>query len=231
MFKINHIPEFRITKKDSLSIDEFRKMDNLAIEKFKLPIELMMENAGLHLARLVVNYAAKYDRILIGVGSGHNGGGGLVAARRLAGWGFKVNLHIPQEPLKPLTFSQRRRALAFGAREGILDNANIFIDAYLGFSQRLPLSDSYLNAILQADRLAAWKISLDIPTGFDKNSGSLKFRPDVIMTLAAPKKELLDYDIQADQYLADIGFPAELYQSFGLKQPDFASSSILKLSK
>ena len=231
MFKITHIPELRITKNDSLSIDEFRKMDNLAVEEFNLPIELMMENAGLQLARMVAAYATKKDRILIGVGSGNNGGGGLVAARRLAGWGFSVNLHIPQEPLKPLVYSQLRRALAFGAQEGFLNNADIFIDAYLGFSQRLPLSKNYLKAVVTADMLTAWKISLDIPSGFDKNSGVLKFRPDVILTLAVPKKELLDADIQAEQYLTDIGFPAELYQSFGVQQPEFALSSILKLSK
>ena len=69
----------------SISIDQFKKMDELAIHKYGLSIELMMENAGLQLARLISQYATKQSTIHIGIGTGNNGGGGLVAARRLSG--------------------------------------------------------------------------------------------------------------------------------------------------
>jgi len=69
----------------SISIDRFKEMDELAIQKYGLTIELMMENAGLQLARLISQYATKQSKIHIGIGKGNNGGGGLVAARRLAG--------------------------------------------------------------------------------------------------------------------------------------------------
>ena len=86
-----------------LAIDEFKKMDNLSVERFNLSIELMMENAGLQLARLTSSFIPDKDKkVLVGVGVGNNGGGGLVAARRLSGWGYKVYLDIPVMRLKPL---------------------------------------------------------------------------------------------------------------------------------
>ena len=70
-------------------------MDYLAVNEYLLPIELLMENAGLHLARLVTHILPTPGKVLIGVGPGNNGGGGLVAARRLAAWGYKVDLDLP----------------------------------------------------------------------------------------------------------------------------------------
>ena len=95
----------------SISIDRFKKMDDLAIHKYGLTIELMMENAGLQLARLITQHASLESKIYIGIGKGNNGGGGLVAARRLAGWGFQVLLDIPDTALKSLPAKQLQRAL------------------------------------------------------------------------------------------------------------------------
>ena len=96
----------------SLTIDQFREMDTMAIQNYALPIELLMENAGLQLARLVSSYVNRENEIWIGIGTGNNGGGGLVAARRLSGWGYLVNLDIPERNLKPLASLQLERALA-----------------------------------------------------------------------------------------------------------------------
>jgi NAD(P)H-hydrate epimerase len=67
-------------------------MDYYTLEKYDLSIELMIEYAGLQLARLIALKATKTSKITIGVGNGNNGGGGLVAARRLAAWGYDVYL-------------------------------------------------------------------------------------------------------------------------------------------
>ncbi len=88
----------------ALSLESFKKMDYLAVEKYDLPIELMMENAGLQLARLIALKATKNSKITIGVGNGNNGGGGLVAARRLAAWGYDVYLDLAVDITK-----ERRR--------------------------------------------------------------------------------------------------------------------------
>jgi len=224
------IPDIHITDKNHISLNRFREMDYLSVDKYHLPIELMMENAGLNLARLAAGFLPDSGKILISAGTGNNGGGGLVAARRLSGWGFRVFLDIPDPKLKELPAYQLDRALAFGAKIEKVDNPDLFIDALLGFSQFLPLSNEYQNAVDDANRFSCTKISLDLPTGFNAQTSTCLFRPDLIMTLAAMKTELLPLTKDIDIFLADIGLPEEVYNKFGLEQPgEFKRSSLLRL--
>ncbi len=215
----------------SLTIDQFRRMDALAIQNYTLPIELMMENAGLQLAYFVSSYATRTDEIWIGIGPGNNGGGGLVAARRLSGWGYQVKLDIPEKKLKPLPTLQRDRALAAGAEISALSKPDVFVDAYFGFSQKLPLPGSYLASIEKANKDSSLRISLDLPSGFNKDNGELLFKPDLILTMAAPKTELIKFGFGPDLFIADIGIPGDLYEHFGIPQPDFGHSGIVKYTK
>lgn len=226
------IPDFFIKERNHIPIDRFREMDYLSVEKFRLPIELMMENAGLHLARLVTTILPVSGKLLIGIGPGNNGGGGLVAARRLSAWGYKVYLQLPVLPLKSLPLLQLERALAFGCMTDSIDQPDLFIDAWLGFLQRLPLPDIYINAIEMANLYECPKISLDLPTGFDKDTGDSLFRPDIIMTLAAMKTELLSLLERVDIYIADIGLSHEVYTRFGIEQPEgFKIAGLLRCQK
>ena len=224
------IPEVYFTSTNHIKLDRFREMDYMAVDKYHLPIELMMENAGMNLAHLASTFLPDSGKILIGIGTGNNGGGGLVAARRLSGWGFSVSLNIPDHKLKELPAIQLERALTFGSKIENTNNPDLFIDAYLGFSQYLPLSIEYQNAVDNANRLSCTKISLDLPTGFNAQDYTSLFRPDIILTLAAMKTELLPLTKDIDMFLADIGLPEEVYNKFGLEQPgEFKRSSLLRL--
>jgi NAD(P)H-hydrate epimerase len=212
----------------SLTIDQFREMDALAIQNYALPIELMMENAGLQLARLVSSYATREDEIWIGIGPGNNGGGGLVAARRLSGWGYQVKLDNPGKKLNPLPTLQLERALAAGAEISPLAKSDVFVDAYFGFSQKLPLPDVFLASIEKANLESVLRISLDLPSGFNKDNGNSNFRPELILTMAAPKTELIKFGYGPGLFIADIGIPGDLYEYFGIRQPDFSRSGIVR---
>ena len=213
-----------------LPIEQFRDMDYLAVEKYHLPIELMMENAGLNLARYAASLLPMKSAILIGVGTGNNGGGGLVAARRLAGWGFKVIIDLPNPNLKKLPAIQLKRAMAFGAVIKRAKKPSLFIDAYFGFSQRLPLPSEFESSIEKANKLPCKKISLDLPSGFDKASSASIFKPDIIITLAAMKTELLPLLESTQIILADIGIPELVYVEQGKKLPaNFSKNSLLKI--
>ena len=206
-------------------------MDYLAVEKYDLPIEVLMEHAGEHLAKLAISLVSEAEKILIGIGTGNNGGGGLVAARRLAGWGYQVFLHIPNPELKPLPARQLKRTLAAGAEIKITKTPDVFLDAYLGFSQRLPLAPEIETAVNDFNLLICPKISLDLPTGFNKTSGTTLFKPDAIMTLAAMKTELFALADFTDIYLADLGIPAYVYHRFGIEQPgEFQKNGVLKIT-
>jgi len=153
------IKEINIPQSKALELSRFKEMDYYAVENYALPIELMMENAGLQLANLIA-YSVKdtSTKILIGIGNGNNGGGGLVAARRLAAWGYPVYLDISTEISKELPQKQLERAIKFGAQSETIAKPNIWIDAYLGFSQRLPLRPNLLERIQVANQCNCQRI-------------------------------------------------------------------------
>ncbi len=129
------IKEINYPKEKALELEKFYYVVN----NFGLPIELMMENAGLQLANLIATFVKKDKTIKIGVGKGNNGGGGLVAARRLLAWGYQVYLDMPFQNYNQLVEIQLNRTLKFGAKTELIESPDVWVDAYLGFSQRLPL--------------------------------------------------------------------------------------------
>lgn len=201
-------------------------MDYLAVEQYALPIELMMENAGLQLARLITLSVDKKSKILFGIGNGNNGGGGLVAARRLAAWGFDVYLDMPVAITKPVPLAQLKRALLFGAKEEAPLAPDIWVDAYLGFSQRLPLGPIFLERITKANVSEAFRISLDIPMGISTDANLPMFKADQVLTLAAPKDLLNWLPLETDIHIADIGIPHSIYKKFGIPMPAFYEHQI-----
>ena len=48
--------------------------------------------------------------------------------------------------------------------------------------------------------------------------------------MAAPKTELIKFGYGPSLYIADIGIPKELYDHFGIHQPDFRQAGIVKYS-
>ncbi|MEX0290717.1 MAG: NAD(P)H-hydrate epimerase [Flavobacteriaceae bacterium] len=211
---------------EALSLEAFKKMDEMAVSQYALPIALMMENAGLILAKLIANHASKQGKILIGVGNGNNGGGGLVAARRLAGWGYNVFLDMVVPLTKELPLSQYRRALLFGAVPERIPDPAVWVDAYLGFSQRLPLSAEFEKAIAEANTSEALKVALDLPTGILSKDENKMFQADKVLTLAAPKEILNRLPASTEILIADIGIPAEIYKEFKIEMPKFYDHGI-----
>jgi NAD(P)H-hydrate epimerase len=74
----------------AITTAQMREVDDLMVNVYQIELVQMMENAGRNLARLAIELlveihpVGKWVHIL--AGSGVNGGGGLVAARRLYTW-------------------------------------------------------------------------------------------------------------------------------------------------
>ena len=234
---MDHLPSLFVSEEDALTLDAFRDMDYYAVEHFSLPIELMMENAGLHLARVIAHHATaqgKGKQIHFGIGPGNNGGGGLVAARRLAAWGYDVTLDLLKEELSPLPATQLERALKFGATQGSASlQTDVLVDAYLGFSQRPPLRPKLITILKEFNAHHALRISLDLPTGLFEEAKDNFFAADIVLTLAAPKKILYHPALKDSRiYIADLGIPKEVYDRFKLPFTlDFGTSAIHQLKR
>jgi len=226
-------PEVFIKKSNTLSIDVFREFDYYAVENYSLPIELMMENAGLHLAKIVSSFSPNKELpIVILVGPGNNGGGGCVAARRLAGWGYKVNIKLLKDQLQELPQKQFDRAIKFGAVNGFPEEKpQLIIDAILGFSQKLPLRENVIELLSYSKSLDCKKVSLDIPTGLFNKSSTNYFEPNVLLSLAAPKDIFfLDQLKYTNLYVCDLGIPKKVYNQFNSNSYlDYDKSSIYKV--
>jgi NAD(P)H-hydrate epimerase len=222
-------PKIELPREKAFELERFREMDYYAVNNYNLPIELMMENAGLQLANLVAGFIPKNKTVKIGVGNGNNGGGGLVAARRLAAWGYTVYLDLFTEITKELPAKQLQRANRFGAKTEDIKKPDVWIDAYLGFSQRLPLKSLLLKIIEEANNSSAIKISLDIPTGFLGDTNIPHFNAGKILTLAAPKSILYNLDKNTDIFIADLGIPKEVYLKFKTEPIPFYKNSIIQL--
>lgn len=205
-------------------------MDYYAVNNLNLPIELMMENAGIHLAQLVSGLVGFQSTIKIGVGKGNNGGGGMVAARRLLAWGFNVTLDIPFEINSPLLLNQLDRAKKFGAKLEVLENPDVWVDAYFGFSQRLPLPPIINERIKKANALDCIRISLDLPSGLNEN-GLDYFHSSHVLSLAASKKVLFSLNQDTKIFLADLGIPKSIYDKFNSIIPPFHLGEILELER
>jgi len=226
---LTNFPEIVLKEDQWLDLEMFKQMDYYAVEQYNLPIELMMENAGLNLAILVAKSSDPDADIVIGVGNGNNGGGGLVAARRLAAWGYKVFLDMPLAVEQDLPHKQLQRALDFGVTVDTPHNPGIWVDAYLGFSQRLPLPQEIANSIKKANESSALRISLDLPTGYLGQGSVDYFNPNKTLILASAKKILKEID--SELFVADLGIPKEVYEKFNSEILPFYNSTILKITK
>ena len=242
------MPDLKIATLDfefpRITTQQMIEVDRLMIDHYGITLFQMMENTGLNLARLAINFSEESDSYLILAGSGGNGGGTLVAARRLIGWGKKVQIRLSKDfdqyhgvPAHQLYILQQLKAdvKAFDPKEDL--SADIILDGIIGYSINDAPKGIAAQMIEMVKSTAAKIISLDTPSGIELTEG-IAYKPsvksDATLTLALPKKGLFKPEIkkQVNQlYLADIGVPLQLYQKMGLdmKQNPFEKSGILRL--
>ena len=91
-------PEVNRDTVPHLTTDHMIEVDRAMIEDFGIELIQMMENAGRGLARLAMcrflTHSAASKKVLVLAGRGGNGGGALVAARRLHSWGAHVEIAL-----------------------------------------------------------------------------------------------------------------------------------------
>ena len=219
-----------------------RDVDRVAME-LGLTLTRVMENAGANLAWLasaMLGGEVSGRRITVLAGPGGNGGGGLVAARRLIGWGADVVVRLASDPadLAPVPLEQLRpleqmdASIAVGASG--LGVAELFIDAILGYSQQgNPRGDA---AALVAATADSRVLSLDVPTGLDLERAIVvepAVRATATLALALPKAALrakAGRPLVGELYLADISIPATAYDRVGIDyRSPFSGSPIVQL--
>ena len=228
-----------ITREQMVLVDQL--MVDLGVS-----VELMMENAGENLARLAVKLNkpnAKATTFIIIAGSGGNAGGGIVAARRLAAWGFSTVIYFPKGTKKlrgvPKLQFDRANKMGINIFEGLPTNTSknqLFIDSYIGYSYQ-QREDSITDEVFSFFRNHNPVLSLDSPSGVDVSTGENfgNFSPIATMTIAFPKIGLLRMPRKSlgELYVGDIGVPINIYENrLRIKwQPPFNPNGLYSLSK
>ena len=234
--------------------DTMLAVDLLATDRLGISLPQMMENAGRELAtlsRLTLGGSVAGKHVMVLAGTGNNAGGGMVAARRLAGWGAEVTVVFarPILRLRPGPCGQVDALIASGAElvvaghdrpypeiGGAAMRADLLIDALIGYSLRGAPDEDYQPLIGMTSISPAPVISLDIPSGIDASTGErrgLAVDADATLALALPKLGTTQGEGKRHAgalYLADIGIPACAFRELGVEPGvPFAAGPLLRL--
>lgn len=215
----------------TVSAEQMREVDRMMVEDLGIQLLQMMENAGralAHRARDMLGGEAVGRRVTVLAGSGGNGGGGLVAGRRLALWGAEVTVvlgtndqRIDAVPALQLSILRRVGVPVLGA-DADLPPAELILDALIGYSldgaPRPPIS----SLIRAANSSGTPILALDIPSGMDADRGT-PYDPCIAatstLTLALPKVGLMQPAATGsvgELYLADISVPAAAFERLSI---------------
>ena len=220
-----------------LTTDQMIEVDRVMIEDLGIQLIQMMENAGRNLARLAL---ARYGPTapVVAVGSGGNGGGGLVAARHLVVAGLPVRVVLATTPDRfgPIPKHQFDiiERLGVPVLAEVPNNADLVIDAVIGYSLKGAPRGRAGTVIADMDASLAPVLSLDTPSGLDTATGVAfdpHVRADATLTLALPKVGLRTHPAVGDLYLADISVPGSVYEGLDAgPAPDFSKDTIFRIS-
>lgn len=246
---MNEFPVFQ-GKLPAITTRQMVNVDWLMINDYRVSLMQMMENAGSCLARLAIQrFLGKnnHQNVIVLAGSGGNGGGALVSARRLYAWGFNVKVFLAKPiskmdgtPLHQLRILERlgipleKGDDLSGARKN-----DLIIDGIIGYSLKGAPRGTAKEMIDWANAQPAPILSLDTPSGLDLTKGSIRssvVQAAATLTLALPKKGLFSPEAttkRGELYLGDISVPPSLYDKLELKTPVppglFAESDIIRL--
>ncbi len=200
-----------------LRVAQMEEADRLTVDAGISSVSLM-HNAG---AAVALEAMRRWPPRPVAVlcGPGNNGGDGFVAAAELAaaGWPVRVALLGALDRLhgdaKHHAGRWRGAVEAFGP--GILDGAELVIDALFGSGLRRPLGEDVLATLAMAAKRRLPVLAIDVPSGVmgdtGESLGAIQADATVTFTRKKPGHVLLPgRDLCGATVLADIGTPASV---------------------
>ena len=206
-----------------------------------VPRKQLMESSGHAVARAVREVAEPGSRVVIVAGRGNNGGDAFVTARFLDdagaadGYDVRTILLGRSEAIRSEIARHNWEALVAGeydvrevadSRAFELPDADVIVDAMLGTGISGELREPAATAARAIDDAEATVVSVDVPSGFDADTGEHAengVTADHVVTFHDEKPGLADLD--AALTVADIGIPAAAERfvgpgDLGLARPD-----------
>ncbi|MDB4766075.1 NAD(P)H-hydrate epimerase [bacterium] len=226
------VPEVSSDALELLNTEEMIEVDRLMTDVLKIELMQMMENAGRNLGRLCIGrflHDPQSKHVLVMAGTGGNGGGALVAARRLLQWGANVSVMTtkPDEAYSGVPAHQLGILRRLGVE--IINSElpetgtkpDVILDGLIGYSLKGAPRGRAADLMAWANESDSPVLALDTPSGLDSTTGEAHATTIVAaatMTLALPKAGLLTANAKAfvgELYLSDIGVPDWVYRKLG----------------
>lgn len=169
----------------------------------------------------------KNKKIAVLCGNGNNGGDGFVIARNLYENGAIVKVILPLG--EPETQDAKLYYSLLGDIEitNFSGDYDIIIDAVFGIGLNRDISDELSNLFDKINNSSAYKISIDIPSGVEADSGKVlknAFRSDLTITFISLKPcFMLPYgsDYCGEVIVCDIGVKPTGYKYLTTEKPNF----------
>ncbi|KAH9818102.1 YjeF N-terminal domain-containing protein [Melampsora americana] len=219
---------------------------DLMSPEYGYTIDQLMELAGLACAQALHSVYPKstHPNILVCCGPGNQGGDGLVAARHLFHFGYKVVIYYPKQTNKEsykrllkqcetleiecitlekeLDLESRKEAF-----EKLVKDSNVILDTIFGFSFKGMPRDpfDFIISYLKNQKIKPPIISVDIPSGWDIELGDPNedyFVPEVLISLTMPK--LGSKTFKGIHLLGGRFLPPKLAQKYKLNVPIYPGS-------
>ncbi len=198
---------------------EASAFDRHSVVEMGIPERSLMENAGRSAAQILEKIFPKGEVIVV-VGSGKNGGDGIVLGRTLKAWGRKVRMvTVGKRPAHSELINGW--PMNTDSTESFFDNSSVIVDAILGTGMTGKLRKEQAKIIRSINRSERPVLSLDVPSGLDSDTGrSLGevISADVTVAFGWPKLGtiLQGGRAQSGRLIAiEIGFPPSSMASFG----------------
>ena len=223
--------------------------------QYGFTLEQLMELAGLSVAAATreVYPPETHGRVLCVCGPGNNGGDGLVAARHLFHFGYRVSVCYPKrsgrEPIyarlvtqletlgvpfvdaAALTTPNAEEDESNKTKKSLATYCDVVLDGVFGFSfagsPRAPF-DALLELLTPAHEPPPI-VAIDVPSGWsvdegDTSPGKSGARPDVLVSLTAPKLGSKTFE-GAHHFVGGRFLPPKLAAEFGLAPPEYQGAN------
>lgn len=227
---------------NSITVKQAREIDKIMVGEMSIPVIVMMENAARNvavLAKKMLNGSVKRKKISVLSGKGNNGGDGLGAARHLINYGANVSVILTSKPeelgehaLAQYNILKNMNARIYTWSESNskkltqdLRNADLLIDALLGFNLKGNPRDPIAALIKTANDSKTKILAVDIPSGLDGDTGkplAPTIEAHTTLTLALPKVGILTdtaREYTGELYVGDISVPNKVYERLGINTP------------
>ena len=180
-----------------LTTAQMIEVDRAMIEDHRIDLVQMMENAGRNLAHLARHRFLAGDsrgrRIVVLAGTGGNGGGALVSARRLSNWGARIQVfathgrdRLAPVPRHQMEILERMRVPVHRASEVEgTSEPDLVIDGLVGYSLRGAPRGAAAQLIEWANAQTAPVLSLDEIFRIIATIVNLKHRMMIMTTYSA----------------------------------------------